>query len=67
MAIEKDLHSVYIDNELPPAYIGKYEGLVESDSASAADQNKVKKLHALLQENTQHHHEQQKQYSQQFF
>ncbi len=50
MAIEKDLHSVYIDNELPPAYIGKYEGLVESDSVSAADQNKVKKLHALLQE-----------------
>jgi hypothetical protein len=45
MAIEKDLHSVYIDNELPPAYIGKYEALVESDSASAADQNKVKKLH----------------------
>ncbi len=50
MAIEKDLHSVYVDNELPPAYIDKYEALVASDAACTADQKKVKRLHALLQE-----------------
>ncbi|MBQ7159905.1 MAG: hypothetical protein IJS09_10875 [Treponema sp.] len=48
--IEKDLHSVYIDNELPPAYIDKYEALVQSDAESAAEQSKMKKLHALMQE-----------------
>ncbi|MBQ6780743.1 MAG: hypothetical protein IJP62_05865 [Treponema sp.] len=50
MDIEKDLHSVYIDNELPPAYIEKYESLVQSDVKCAAEQARMKKLHALLQE-----------------
>ena len=52
MTIEKDLHSVYVDNELPPAYISKYEALVQSDPTCAAEQKKVKRIHALLQEDS---------------
>lgn len=48
--IEKDLHSVYIDNELPPAYIDKYESLVKADAECAAEQSKMKHLHDLLRE-----------------
>lgn len=50
--IEKDLHSVYIDNELPPAYLDKYESLVKSDSTCAAELEKMKTLHTVLQEDS---------------
>lgn len=51
--LEKDLHSVYIDNELPPAYTETYESLVQSDAQHAAELAKMKKLHDAFQADAQ--------------
>ena len=53
MAIEKDVHSVYIDNELPPAYIEKYEAQVQADAASAKALNDMQSLHNALRQDAQ--------------
>ncbi len=48
--LEKDLHSVYVDNELPSAYLEAYESLVAADERHAAAQRKVQSLHAAFQQ-----------------
>lgn len=48
--LEKDLHSVYVDNELPPAYLEAYESLVAADERHAAAQRKVQSLHDALRQ-----------------
>lgn len=42
--LENDLHSVYVDNELPPAYHKTYESLVASDERHAAALRKMQSL-----------------------
>lgn len=51
--LEKDLHSVYVDNELPPAYLEAYESLVAADERHAAEQRKVQSLHDALRQDAQ--------------
>lgn len=48
--LEKDLHSVYVDNELPAAYLEAYESLVAADERHAAEQSKVRSLHDALRQ-----------------
>lgn len=48
--LEKDLHSVYVDNELPAAYLEAYESLVAADERHAAEQRKVRSLHDALRQ-----------------
>lgn len=51
--LEKDLHSVYVDNELPPAYLEAYESLVAADERHAAAQRKVQSLRDALRQDAQ--------------
>lgn len=48
MACSKDLHSIYIDNEMPDDFVSEYENQIKNDSKSAAELEKMKKLHELL-------------------
>ena len=48
MACQKDLHSVYIDDEMPENFVPEYERLVKSDAESSADFERMKKIHDLL-------------------
>lgn len=47
---EKDLHSVYIDGEMPENFISKYEEEISSNAESKKQLEKMKALHNLLQE-----------------
>ena len=49
---EKDVHSLYLDNELPPAYIGQYEEHIASCADCRAKLERLKKLHALLSQDS---------------
>lgn len=42
---EKDIHSIYLDNELPAAYVAEYENHVKACPSCQAELNKLKALH----------------------
>lgn len=48
MACSKDLHSVYIDNEMPEEFISEYENIVKNDSKSASELEHFQKIHEIL-------------------
>lgn len=48
MSCSKDLHSVYIDDEMPENFIAEYEETVKNDAKSSADLERMKKIHELL-------------------
>ena len=50
--LENDLHSVYVDNELPPAYHKTYESLVASDERHAAALRKMQSLRDDFQQDS---------------
>ncbi len=50
---EKDLHSVYLDGELPDDFVEKYETLVKSSEKSSAELKKMQKIHELLKEDSE--------------
>ena len=51
-SLEKDLHSVYIDGEMPESFLSQYESIVESDSKEKVRLEKMQVLHSLLQEDS---------------
>ena len=51
-SLEKDLHSVYIDGEMPESFVSQYESIVQADSGEKSRLEKMQKLHALLQEDS---------------
>ena len=50
--LSKDLHSVYIDGEMPSDYIGEYETQLKSDEDSCAELKKMQKIHELFQKDS---------------
>ena len=52
-SLNKDLHSVYIDGEMPEGFLSQYESIVQADSKEKARLEKMQKLHALLQEDSE--------------
>ncbi len=51
-SLDKDLHSVYIDGEMPEGFLSQYESIVQADSKEKERLEKMQKLHALLQEDS---------------
>jgi hypothetical protein len=51
-SLEKDLHSVYIDGEMPESFVSQYESIVQEDSNEKARLEKMQRLHSLLQEDS---------------
>lgn len=51
-SLNKDLHSVYVDGEMPENFLPQYEGLIASDKEASSDLDKVKALHCLMQEDS---------------
>ena len=51
-SLEKDLHSVYIDGEMPESFVSQYESLVSSSEEEKAILEKMRSLHSLLQEDS---------------
>lgn len=49
-SLEKDLHSVYIDGEMPESFVSQYESIVQADPNEKARLEKMRRLHLLLQE-----------------
>ena len=49
-SLEKDLHSVYIDGEMPESFVSQYESIVQADPNEKARLEKIWRLHLLLQE-----------------
>lgn len=49
-SLEKDLHSVYIDGELPEDFVSKYESELEKDEKAKSELEKMNKIHNLLKE-----------------
>lgn len=47
---EKDLHSVYIDGEMPEDFISRYEAEIAENGKAKAELEKMRSLHSLLQE-----------------
>lgn len=47
-----DIHSLYLDNEMPQIYKEEYEEHVKSCSACQAKLNKMKKLHSLFSQDS---------------
>lgn len=45
---EKDIHSLYLDNELPKSYALKYEKHIDSCQKCKAELEKLKKTHEIL-------------------
>ncbi len=48
----KDLHSIYLDNELPLSYVKEYEDHVKNCPKCTAELQKLKNLHNLFQEDS---------------
>ncbi|HAH63065.1 MAG TPA: hypothetical protein DCL73_13325 [Treponema sp.] len=44
----KDIHSIYLDNELPAAYAGEYETHIEACPKCAAELTKLRAVHDML-------------------
>jgi len=51
-SLEKDLHSVYIDGEMPESFVSQYESIVQEDSNEKSRLEKMQRLHLLLQEDS---------------
>ena len=51
-SLEKDLHSVYIDGEMPESFLSQYESIVSSNEKEKAALEKMQGLHSLLQEDS---------------
>ena len=49
---EKDIHSVYLDNELPAGYIKEYELHLKSCSSCRAEFERLKRLHDLFHQDS---------------
>ena len=49
-SLEKDLHSVYIDGEMPESFVSQYESIVQADPNEKARLEKMRRLHLLLQD-----------------
>lgn len=47
---EKDLHSVYIDGEMPENFVSRYEDEISRDEKAKAELEKMRSLHNLFQE-----------------
>ncbi len=52
-SLEKDLHSVYIDGEMPESFVSQYESIVSSNEKEKAALEKMQSLHSLLQEDSE--------------
>jgi len=52
-SLNKDLHSVYIDGEMPESFVSQYQNIVSSNEKEKAVLEKMQKLHSLLQEDSQ--------------
>jgi len=50
MRLERDLHSVYIDGEMPKNFVAEYEDVISKDKDEAAALKRMQKIHELLQE-----------------
>lgn len=46
---ERDIHSIYLDNELPAAYIKEYEAHIQSCAKCRKELERIKKLRTLFQ------------------
>ncbi|MBQ8678930.1 MAG: hypothetical protein IJ530_04110 [Treponema sp.] len=51
-SLEKDLHSVYIDGEMPEGFLSQYESLVSSNEKEKAILEKMQALHSVLKEDS---------------
>ena len=51
-SLEKDLHSVYIDGEMPESFVSQYENLISENLEAKSSLQKMQKLHDLLQEDS---------------
>ncbi len=49
MKLGRDLHSVYIDGEMPKDFIAEYEDIISKDKNEAAELEKMQKIHGLFQ------------------
>jgi len=52
-SLEKDLHSVYIDGEMPESFLSQYESIVSSNEKEKAALEKMQSLHSLLQKDSE--------------
>ena len=50
---EKDIHSIYLDNELPAQYVGEYEAHLQTCEKCRAQLEKLKQLRSLLSADAQ--------------
>lgn len=51
-SLEKDLHSVYIDGEMPESFVSQYESIVQADSNEKDRLEKMQQIHSFLQEDS---------------
>lgn len=51
-SLNKDLHSVYIDGEMPESFVSQYESIVNSDEKEKNRLERMQVLHSLLQEDS---------------
>ena len=51
-SLNKDLHSVYIDGEMPESFVSQYESIVEKDEKEKSRLERMRLLHNLLQEDS---------------
>lgn len=49
MRPERDLHSVYIDGEMPKAFVSEYEEAVAKDAKASAELKRMQKIHQIFQ------------------
>ena len=52
-SLNKDLHSVYIDGEMPESFLSQYESIVQANPKEKARLEKMQRLHSLLQEDSE--------------
>lgn len=48
MKVEKDLHSVYIDGEMPKDFVAEYEDVLSKDAEVAAELKRVERVHEFF-------------------
>lgn len=63
---EKDIHSLYLDGELPPAYMAEYESHIASCASCKAQLDRLKAMHQLFAKDAQAHTPDQAQMEQSF-
>ena len=51
-SLDKDLHSVYIDGEMPEGFVSQYESIVSSSEKEKSALEKMQALHSILQEDS---------------